>query len=372
MPIKMRLTWKRAIALCSAGISLLLAAATQAETLPPLPALNIDLRETSVSGISSGGFMAVQFQIAHASIVKGAGVVAAGPYYCAEGSVSTATTVCTCTLDPAHKACNPPAADSAMGRELADITRRFAAEGRIDDPSAVARQRVLSFSGGVDHTVPAPVVTQLGRYYAALGMPAANLRAVSDPAAGHAMPTTDFGGACGVSEEPYINRCKLDAAKEILGWIYGPLAEPARRLSSKPRHVDQERYVPDGSGFLWTSGLDSSAWVYVPAECARGARCRLHIALHGCRQGQSYVPLHPVGGATYYGTTFVEHAGYNRWADTNRIVMLYPQATSVPFRNPNGCWDWWGYTGSHYADREGVQIATLRAMAERLSAGFKP
>jgi poly(3-hydroxybutyrate) depolymerase len=53
---------------------------------PPqeLPALNVDIAETSISGISSGGFMAVQFQVAHSSIVKGVGVIAAGPYFCSQ------------------------------------------------------------------------------------------------------------------------------------------------------------------------------------------------------------------------------------------------------------------------------------------------
>ena len=36
-----------------------------------------------------------------------------------------------------------------------------------------------------------------------------------------------------------------------------------------------------------------------------------HIALHGCKQGQSFLPLKPPpGGGLYYGTTFVRNAGY--------------------------------------------------------------
>jgi hypothetical protein len=40
--------------------------------------LNIDKTQISVSGISSGGFMAHQFHVAHSSNVMGAGIVA-GP-----------------------------------------------------------------------------------------------------------------------------------------------------------------------------------------------------------------------------------------------------------------------------------------------------
>ena len=60
-----------------------------------LPALNIDTTQTTVSGLSSGGFMAVQLHVAYsATFKKGAGVVAGGPFYCAEGSVINATGRC--------------------------------------------------------------------------------------------------------------------------------------------------------------------------------------------------------------------------------------------------------------------------------------
>jgi poly(3-hydroxybutyrate) depolymerase len=116
--------------------------------------------------------------------------------------------------------------------------------------------------------------------------------------------------------------------------------------------------------------MDSSGWLYVPAACKTGTRCRLHVALHGCEQGQDYLPLHsPPGGGLFYGETFVRHAGYARWAETNRIVVLFPQAVSIPGLNPNGCWDWWGYTDSHFADNRGVQMRAIRNMIDRLASG---
>jgi len=49
-----------------------------------------------------------------------------------------------------------------------------------------------------------------------------------------------------------------------------------------------------------------------------------------------------------FGTTFVRNIGYNKWADTNRIIVLYLQATPTS-SNPLGCWDWWGYDDPNYA-----------------------
>jgi poly(3-hydroxybutyrate) depolymerase len=44
-----------------------------------LSGYNADIGESSISGISSGAFMAVQFATAWSSVIKGVGVVAGGP-----------------------------------------------------------------------------------------------------------------------------------------------------------------------------------------------------------------------------------------------------------------------------------------------------
>jgi poly(3-hydroxybutyrate) depolymerase len=79
------------------------------------------------------------------------------------------------------------------------------------------------------------------------------------------------------------------------------------------------------------------------------------VALHGCRQNVAAV-----------GEQWVRYAGYNRWADSNRIVVLYPQTGAQAV---NGCWDWWGYDNLHYATGEAPQMAGIKAMVEALSGG---
>ena len=55
-----------------------------------LPSYNVDTSKTTVSGLSSGGFMANQLGIAYSSTFKGVGVFAGGPYMCAGHSNYTA------------------------------------------------------------------------------------------------------------------------------------------------------------------------------------------------------------------------------------------------------------------------------------------
>ncbi|MFC6518415.1 poly(3-hydroxybutyrate) depolymerase [Undibacterium arcticum] len=281
----------------------------------------------------------------------------------------SATTQCSCTLDPAHLVCNvsPTSADVPA---LALATRGFAAKDLIDNPDNLARQRVFIFAGGKDEVVPSAVAAQLADYYQRFSVPAQNISKTLLPNAGHTMPTVAYGNGCAITDSPYIGKCHFDGAKEILGWIYGPLQAP-RKGAPTGRFVkfDQTPYLPK-TIFSWLTGMDTTGWVYIPTACAGGGACRLHIALHGCEQGQDYLPLKsPPGGGLYYGTTFVRHAGYVAWADTNNIVVLFPQAVSIPGLNPNGCWDWWGYTGENYANKKGVQISAIRAMVNQITSG---
>src|ERR1700716_1511454 len=50
----------------------------------PLSGYNADIGESSISGISSGAFMAVQLGTAWSSVIRGVGVIAGGQYWCAQ------------------------------------------------------------------------------------------------------------------------------------------------------------------------------------------------------------------------------------------------------------------------------------------------
>jgi poly(3-hydroxybutyrate) depolymerase len=103
--------------------------------------------------------------------------------------------------------------------------------------------------------------------------------------------------------------------------------------------------------------------------------CRVHIALHGCLQDAGDI-----------GGKYIRQAGYNEWADTNHIVVLYPQTRKIgpagqdPLAwnpllvNPNACWDWWGYHDftNAYMTHTGQQMATIRAMLTAVTAAFRP
>jgi poly(3-hydroxybutyrate) depolymerase len=303
----------------------------------PLPQLAIDPAEVSVSGLSSGGYMAVQMHVAYSATFKrGAGIVAGGPYYCAEGSIVNATGRCM-----TH-------AGGIPVNHLVNLTRNWATSGQIDPVSALTGSRVYLFSGTLDNTVRPAVMDDLQTYYRNF-IPEEAIAYKNNLGAAHAMVTDDFGNGCTTSNSPFINDCDFDLAGDLLQHLYGPL-NPRNNGSLGGSLIEF-----DQSAFVSGHGMAATGWVYVPQSCTAGARCRLHVVFHGCRQN-----------ATLVGQQFVRNTGYNRWADTNHMVVLYPQTSTAAI---NSCWDWWGYDSPDYARKSGPQMAAVKAMVTQLGSG---
>lgn len=307
-------------------------AASAAESLPNL---RVDPTMTTVSGLSSGGYMAVQLHVAHAATFRhGAAVIAGGPYYCAEGQLQHATGRCLFHGSPIPV------------EALQATARRWATLGLIDDPALLATSRIYLFSGRLDSAVKQSVSDDLLRWYAGF-VPAAQIRYRNDVAAEHGMVTDDFGNACATRGMPYIQNCGVDVAGELLTHLYGSLQPKSAAPAGRWLSIDQHEFVARGRG------MGPEARLYLPPACETSPGCRLHVVLHGC--GQNVEDLQE---------TYVQHSGYPRWADTNRLVLLYPQTSPEAI---NSCWDWWGYTGADYARKSGAQVAAIKGMVDRLA-----
>ena len=321
---------------------------------PPLAALGAQIRGLTVSGVSSGGYMAVQYQVAHSASVVGVGAIAGGPYECAAGSTWTALTRC---MSP-----NGWWAPVPGTQELQAHIERRAAAGLIDPPVDLKDDKVWVFSGDEDETVARPVVDALVATYARWIQPA-SLRYVKLPGAGHAMVSVAAAqaNACATTEPPYINRCgDFDAAGQLLEFLLGPLEARQSPPQGELREFDQAAAIGGNPADI---GLADTGYVFVPNACSSGG-CKVHVAFHGCRQSSAQI-----------GTAFVEGAGYNEWAAGNHLIVLYPQTvprygwgagSSRWVFNPRACWDWWGYTDPAYATRDGVQIRAVQAMVDAL------
>lgn len=322
---------------------------------PALPGLGAELDKTSVSGLSSGAFMTSQFFVAYSDIMVGAGVIAGGPYLCAMSYPSNtflqnATTTC---MNPLTASTAPPAA------HLVTLAKGFAGKGEIADLGNLKNDRLYVFSGKSDKVVSTLVVNQTVAFYKAAGVPQEAIRYDTSVNAGHAIVTdAPKDTRCDVTAPPFINDCDFEQSTRIIEQIYPGSKGPA---ATEPKAVpfDQREFINSSN-----TSMSDTAYYYAPKACREGKHCPVHVVLHGCLQGDKVI------GDKYYNGT-----GYNQMADANDIIMLYPQVQPSqlsPF-NPQGCWDFWGYsspgsTTPDFYSRNAPQIKAIYQMVERLAS----
>ena len=328
---------------------------------PSLAAYGVDIQQTSVSGVSSGGAMALQMHVAHSSIMRGVGVLAGVAYACTDPRLLVAARVLRgfeC-MDGAGSLGGAGGAAFSIAR-TADAA---AVPGAIDDPAAhLPSQKIWLFSGYNDGMVRRAAMDAVALYYAHY-VDAGNIFYKNNNRAPHALVTDNYGGPCLGFNSEFINNCGYNMAGHLLHHIYGALNQRnGGTLSGSIAEFDQTEFVKGGLTPA-SVGLADTGYVYVPGVC-RTQTCRVHVVFHGCQQ---YAGL--VGGAVY------RHSGYNEWADTNRMIVLYPQTAADADFNPKGCWDWWGLDqllplNSDFARKAGYQVSAIKAMLDRLAQNF--
>ena len=385
-----------------ASILLLLLSRTAGQ--PPLPALRI-VPPVTVSGISSGADFAVQLHVAFSDLITGSGVFAGDAYGC-ETHLFRGENASTCAAQPANlqgagcvcistlpapapcQGCAPGATNAQNHCKthpgvvdigvLAAAARSAAARGAIAPLAGLARARVYGFRGLGDPYYADGSVQAALALFAALGAPAAALAFEGGVPTLHALPTVDPwlppGTCCLPAAQqaacqwpPAMANCGFDGAGAALAHLLGaPLAPPAG--PSDPANVFAFNQTLYEAGGAWPA-LADVGYLYVPPRCAGGAApCRLHVALHGCGM---------YAGAPRMNSSFYLHAGFNPHADANDLVVLYPQGGGCALRRSSvcaraaqaqeGCWDSFGQTGPAFAEREGPQMAAVRAMIRAVS-----
>jgi hypothetical protein len=311
----------------------------------PLPQLGCDPALVSISGLSSGGYAAVQMFVGYSSLYMGLGVVAGGPYYCAQDTLAIALS--TCMKDP----------ELILLSELETITRTTALSGFIDGVDHMKTSRVFILHGSQDIVVKQGVGIKLESFFKSFITTKDAVASEFSVASGHGIPTLDYGAPCNTSNSPYLLNCNFDGAGSIIGHVYDG------RLEVKRSDVfDNSSFISfDQTTFFHSpvtaklAGFDDTGFVYIPSRCSkRDSGCSVHVVLHGCRQGFALM-----------GATFMQYSGYAQWAEGSGIVLLFPQAI-VTDLNPDGCWDWWGFTGTNYAAQLGLQSRAVFDMVSKL------
>jgi poly(3-hydroxybutyrate) depolymerase len=348
-----------ALTACGGAATALESAASVAAAPPTIAKLQryqIDPAKVFVAGISSGGFAAVQMHVAHSSTFKGAAIYAGGVYWCAgTGGAAGALANCGGETLPTNQA----SYNSTLPASISYLDAQSAL-GTIDPASNLKGQPVYLWSGTRDAVVNPREMADLNTEYRYYG---ANVRFDNSFPAAHGWESPDGELPCGTQGSPYMVKCSAngsvyDSVKTWLTMFLGRLTPRNNgKLSGTLSTFDQTEF-----GASAKVSMSSTGKVFVPKACSEGKTCGFVLALHGCLQEASLI-----------GNRWVAEAGINEWADTNRLVVVYPDtiASSAPGpTNPNACFDWWGYANQldpNYALKSGAQMSVLYAMVQRVT-----
>lgn len=378
----------------------------------PTPKIAAD--KISVSGVSSGAYMAQQLHVAYSDLFMGMGSVAGGPYFCAENMPPS-------DIDTIKKRCM-----MGLGADLTATTyinKAKAAEtaGEIAPLANLKNAKVFIFNSQNDQVI-APLLGNTSRlFYNAFVDSSSDIKAWSYiPSFGpfypvaHGMPNTksmfdgfenfaDSATPCAPSNsqtyswfpnqflrgnDPWMYHCNFgflpgyNLAKDILWHIYGEMQQTKPAKAENIYSFAQLGFVSDPAittnQQLNEHGIGSTGYAYIPDACKSGAiECKTHVALHGCQQFPEWKFKGKIG--SQYGAQEVPFDSlfykniYNDLAESNDIVMLYPQAHNIGSAdadpNPYGCWGFWALTDDEtqtYYTREGREMKMIANMVQAL------
>lgn len=294
---------------------------------------NLNLNNITAAGISSGGAMATQFHYAHSANVRYEAQMAGAPYYCSQDNLAIADN---CLLGIFS--------ENLPGLESEAVS--FGNSGSIDPTSNLSGSKGYFYSGVLDAVVAKASVQNSEKELQHFGGTTIdNYNTWS----GHGWISPNGLVACPLTVTPFINNCGIDPEQTFLSYFYGTLKPKANNPSGSLIQFDQNTYTPGGVALA--ANLDNTGWVYVPKSCAAGAACNLVVVFTGCLASQIEI-----------GTLLMTNGNVDNWADTNNMVVLYPQL-SVGF---GGCWDFYGYTGPNFAFKSGPQVQAVWNMVEAL------
>ncbi len=399
--------------------------------------------QVTISGISSGGFMATQMATIFSKEISGLGTVAGGFYYCAgnhmqekiaEGEKNffmgtknlflyqQSDVVLSDLLfghflfpgfspqwftpskkNPLYKSLgicmqNPQKAVIPQLKPLQE-------KNWIDPIENIAAQKVFVYHGTRDSIVNPAMQNKIVEFYQRYNTPKENIK-TANVVGGHNFPTNKKDlNDCLAQTIPYLSSCDYNLASEMIQFLI-PSAQPGGQFNQNHLYIvdqtlDHKNNFKDFTiekAFQPNYSIGAYGYLYATDQCLNNpTRCQLHVALHGCEMSDSYDPSFDLlyqkqvqktqivrmrsekektlfdfnfkqlptieqKGLSWGNLKFAMSSGYAEMAETNNLMILFPQTwiteKNYPY-NPKGCWDWFGFTGSNYASKEGQETKWL-------------
>lgn len=298
--------------------------------------IGVDIRAYaySISGISSGGFMAAQMGMIYSSQFSHVGVVAGGFYGCARNHFQEAlaaaekkylglsvfysagvnpVSVITGDLknsvqlvptNPLYQALGICMKSPNQAIPEIDRIQSYEKMGLIDPLANLKTQKYVLYNGKKDSVVQFSMQDVHRQFLEDIGVEKKNILLL-DSRGGHNYPTDKKGlNKCSAQSIPYISSCEMDLAGEILKEALGnpnlvknsqnslenhlprrPRREMTRDSESFKNLMKVSQFV-DGSHPM--SVADYGYLASSPYCLEQPENCHLHVALHGCEMSDSF------------------------------------------------------------------------------------
>ena len=384
----------------------------------------------SVSGISSGAFMAAQMGVIYSDDVTAVGLVAGGFFNCAGNQYQTASKQAL-KLGAGYKiffATEVDVAAQAQGHlseaikispqnpiyQSVQICMKHPDQAVIDQTSLtdfeskkliasltnIQNQKILLYQGQLDKVVNPKMLAKNLEFYKGQNVKDENIKIIENEKGAHTF-ATDYKGLndCSTQGVPYISSCDLDLAGDILKHALGT---PDLVRNS----IDDEKLIHGINQKTSETTPDSiGTYGYLGASpfCLENpSQCQVHVALHGCEMAdafdqkldEKYVKYLKLGFLQMYkkserppwrfylpviedlepgmgALAFARDAGYMDYVnDQNKLMILFPQTWITEKNypgNPKGCWDWYGWTGDGYQTNVGLETQWLNQWIKTVS-----
>jgi poly(3-hydroxybutyrate) depolymerase len=353
-----------------------------------IPSLGWSQPSLTISGISSGGFMAAQMGVIYSSQFSGVGTVAGGFYFCAGNHMQDKlkraqdlkifdlslyqTKIDTTKViegrpqevvqispnNPTYQAVgvcmqNPDQANIDWSTVYQNETDHL-----IDSTSLIRNQKILIYQGSGDRVVHPPMQKKLKEFYSEMKVPEANVKMVTSTGA-HNFPTDlKDQNSCFSQSVPYISSCDMDLAGSLLRQLTGMqtlVRSTDREANVKNLYqVTQNLNGPDAN--LRPNSVADYGYLAASSFCLNHPeQCAVHVALHGCEMSDSFdsvfdkmysdsvkkgylkmrteqesFPMSPLPyleqrTIRYGALRFALDSGYLDYVEANKLIVLFPQ-----------------------------------------------
>jgi hypothetical protein len=339
-----------------------------------LPRLRIDPTKIAAQGSSSGGDMAVQFQIGFSKHVRGLCGGDAQPWRCAATRFADDV-----MLPQTHQSSTPTCFGCAANETI--LYDHCKSHSGFVNPSELAQaatgvpvcgaNRSRGGGGsddcidGVEHLHAAKIFLTRGECRTYTGSAVENTRQVYE-----------ILGAQGIK---YFDQCRPDGSHfandttaMCLEHVFGPSSKKGTANSANQFRFPQAPFLTD-----YNVGFAKYGYVYLPTACqAKSAQCGLQVRFHGCghasqaeqttqayAEANNIVLLDPnVPGADLEGLDF---NGNNATFSCNKGTAVEGNCKEIS----RGCWDGYGQLSHDYYMQSAPHMQSVWRMIDHLSSG---